>query len=81
MKMNSKILAFAAACFISATNALEYPGDNCCTLWSKPAFRDTYKKTVCHNGSNPNWGDVYNEYDLWTVHSMFCGKNVEFLIR
>ena len=49
--MNNTIKAFAAACFMSTTNAVEYPGDNCCTFWDYWNFRPSEKtrlKLVCN---------------------------------
>ena len=80
--MNNTIKAFAAACFMSTTNAVEYPGDNCCTFWYYHNFRADGEKsnpvtTKCHDGNNEEIAYVYNEFG-GSFESIFCGKNVEF---
>lgn len=79
MNMNSIFKAFAAACLASATNALEYPGDNCCTFWTEKNFTGE-SKTPCHYGTAPASSDLYQEF-FKNIESVFCGKNVEFELR
>ena len=56
MNMNSIIKAFAAACFISATDALEYPGDDCCMFFTSKNFIGE-ASIECHNGEDTASGD------------------------
>ena len=79
--MNNTFKAFAAACFMSTANAIDYPGDNCCTFWPTNDFDAGYYGndmiTYCHDGYNEKIADVYNELET-SFESIFCGKNVDF---
>lgn len=79
MNMNSIFKAFAAACLASATSALEYPGDDCCTYWKDKNFTGD-SKTVCHYGTSQTSSNIYNGF-YQEIESIFCGKNVEFQFR